>query len=308
MLENTISKGSFDNKGSLINQKKMFADLMNYVDKTYAGGMENLSRTTTGMISTIKGIYSSFTNLLFTGSETGLIADKSPLGVFRNEVLQPLADNMIKWQKDGTFTKWSENFAKSFTKFYNVVKKGAKFLWENREAVLALMGGYLAFKTALTGISIFHALTNPLGLATLAVATLAGAFIYFYRNSENFRNVVKAIGEFVTQFLVNPIDTAKKSLEGYMMMLKDLKNWGADRLNKAQEVADRFNRDRENERNANITRNINTTFDDWRNQGTSRLNTKVVQPVININGGDTAQVRKVVEDVIFENEIRSGAR
>lgn len=310
MLEEQISVGSFDNKGSLINQKKMFDDLMRYINQSYAGGMENLSRTTTGLLSTVKGIYGSFTNMLFTGSETGTIADKSPLGVFKNEIVQPLADNMMKWQKDGTFTRWSENFAKAFSKFYNSLKKGVKFIWENREALMSLLAGYIAFKTALATLNIAVMLTNPIGLATLGISALAGAFVYLYRNSEGFRNSMKLTGDFILQFLVNPIETLKKSLEGYVMMLNDLKSWGSNRLNKANEMAKKAREDAENEKNEKVRKNIETINFDFFGKSKTEIpnNTKVVQPIININGGDTAQVRKVVEDVIFENEIKEGRR
>lgn len=95
-----------------------------------------------------------------------------------------------------------------------------------------------------------------------------------------------------------------------MMMLSDLKNWGINRLEKANEIAKKAREDAENERNNKIKRNIeNISFDYFRNNKTEiPNNTRVVQPIININGGDTAQVRKVVEDVIFENEIREGRR
>lgn len=310
MLEEQISKGSFDNKGSLINQKKMFDDLMKYINKSYDGGMQNLARTTTGLLSTVKGIYGSFTNMLFTGSETGNIVDNSPLGVFKNEIVQPLADNMIKWQKDGTFTRWSDNFAKAFSKFYKSLKAGVKFVFENREALLSLLTGYLAFKAAISTLNIAVMLTNPIGLATLGISALAGEFVYLYRNSEGFRNSMKLTGQFILEFLVNPIETLKKSLEGYMMMLEDLKNWGTNRLDKANEVAKKAREDAENEKNNRIKRNIETiNFDYFKNNKTEiPNNTRVVQPIININGGDTAQVRKVVEDIIFENEIREGRR
>lgn len=310
MLEEQISKGSFDNRGSLINQTKMFDDLMKYINRSYDGGMKNLARTTTGLLSTVKGIYGSFTNMLFTGTETGTILDNSPLGVFKNEIVQPLADNMIKWQKDGTFTKWSDNFAKAFSKFYKNLKAGVKFIWDNREALISLLSGYIAFKTTLAALNIAVMLTNPIGLATLGISALTGAFIHAYRNSENFRNAIKLLGNFIIKFLSDPIDVAKKSLEGYMMMFRDLKNWGINRLDKTHDAAKKAREDLVNERNERLKMNSETmNLDYFKNKKTNIPNTtKVVQPIININGGDTAQVRKVVEDVIFENEIREGRR
>lgn len=317
MLEEQISAGSFDKKGSLINQKKMFNDLMNYIVTGYKGGMIKLSKTTTGLISTVKGIYGSFTSLLFTGSETGLIENKSPLGVFKNEILQPLADSMIKWQKDGTFRKWSEDFSNSFMKVYKVVRSGVKFLWQHREAVLSLMAGYLAFKTALAAINFAIMITNPVGAAVFAISALTGAFIYLYRNSETFRNGLKLTGQFIREFLTKPIDTLMKSLEGYKMMMEDLVGWAKNRLDGANEIMDKLkdkrNKELKNKIDVNLSDspfNFNTLIKNEKSEPPIMIpkENRIVQPIININGGDTAAVRKVVEDVIFENEIRSGVR
>ena len=313
MLEQQISPGSFDNKGSLINQKKMFDDLMKYINKSYFGGMEKLSRTTVGLMSTIKGIYGSLTNLLFTGSQTGEIADKSPLGIFRKEVLLPLAENMIKWQEDGTFTRWSDQFSQAFTKFYGAVKSGVSFLWEYREALISLMSGYIAFKMALAALNIVIMLTNPLGLATAAITALAGAFVYAYRNFEPFRefvlwigekalSVFSRIGEIIETAMINPFEALKMVISDVWELMKLVSPMTY--LKKAGEWA--F------EKVTNIGSNLNEGRVEARERVTEPINkinnTRVTQPIININGGDTALVRKTVEDVLFENEIRRGER
>lgn len=324
MLEEQISVGSFDNKGSLINQKKMFDDLMKYINKSYIGGMEKLSRTTVGLMSTVKGVYGSFTNLLFTGSQTGEIADKSPLGVFRKEVLLPLADNMMRWQEDGTFTRWSDQFSQAFTKFYGAVKSGISFLWEHREALISLMSGYIAFKMALAALNIAIMLTNPLGLATAAITALAGAFVYAYRNFEPFREFVlwvgenvlsvfqkvadifSRIGEIIETAFNNPLQAAKMLISDLIdlsieftknnPLLKPIMSASSWAFEKVTSIGSNLNEDRV-ERRERLSEPVNRIN-----------NNKVTQPIININGGDTAQVRKVVEDVIFENEIRRGER
>lgn len=330
MLEEEISKGSFDNKGSLINQKKMFDDLMKYINKSYAGGMEKLSRTTIGLISSIKGIYGSFTNLLFTGSQTGEILDKSPLGVFRKEVLLPLADNMMKWQEDGTFTKWGEQFSQAFTKFYGAVKSGVSFLWKHREAIIALISGYIAFKTTLALINLAVMLTNPVGLATAAITALAGAFIYAYRNFEPFREFVlwigeKAIaifnrfGEIIKTAINNPLEATKmifsdilelnkKIANGLFGGIVDLGSWAFE---KVTNIGSSLNESRVERRENNKIKNNNRVerISNIIREPINQINTNhITQPIININGGDTAQVRKVIEDVLFENEIRRGER
>lgn len=363
MLEEQISVGSFDRKGSLINQKKMFDDLMNYIATGYKGGMVKLSKTTTGLLSTVKGIYGSFTNLLFTGSETGMIADKSPLGVFKNEILQPLAEDMIRWQKDGTFRKWSEEFSTAFIKIYEAAKSTAKVLWEYRNAVKALivvfgsikiMGVLLsaidiltkfwkvitwiwgAFRTIFGLISsikvvwpaIVAAISNPVGQVVLIIGALVGAFTFLYNVSETFREFAKLVGKCIWEFMIHPINTFINLISGYKKVMEGLFDWISNKakslptniigdwstkmLDSRESHRERVKNIRNKKSDIKLESIDNSTIKSEPVSKSEQImiprETRTVQPIININGGDVATVRKVVEDVIFENEIRSGVR
>lgn len=188
MLETEISVGSFDNKGSLINQKKLFDDLVTYMSKRYKGGMESLATTTKGMFSTVKGIGASFMNLLLTGSMTGEIKTKSILGRIKNDILKPFADQLQKWQADGTFDRWADEFIEGANKVYNWTRNLIKILWEHRGVVKALAATYIAFKVAMTALNIVTMLTNPVGQATLAIYALVGAVAYMYTKFDWFED------------------------------------------------------------------------------------------------------------------------
>lgn len=319
MLEEKISIGSFDNKGSLINQEKMFDDLMKYINQSYAGGMEKLSKTTIGMISTIKGIYGSFTNLLFTGSQTGEIADNSPLGVFRKEVLLPLADNMIKWQENGTFTKWGTQFTDAFIKVYKIIKSSISFLWKHREAILALMSGYIAFKTTLSLINLATMLTNPVGLATLAISALAGAFIYAYRNFEPFREFVLWVGEKALDVffrLGEIIDTAfNKPLEATKMLLSDITNLFENLLDVIIPFEDIKAEGKQSILELQGGKKASTFIDKQPILQASGILIKpqkqpqnIVVNVENTSTGTAERLKKLIADFFFEEEIRRGER
>lgn len=296
MLEERISVGSFDNKGSLINQKKMFDDLMNYIATGYKDGMVKLARTTTGLLSTVKGIYGSFTSLLFTGSETGLIVENSPLGVFKNELLQPLADNMIKWQQDGTFTKWSENFASGFTKVYEAMRKGFAFIKKFKEVFIALIGGMATVKLIANLLQIAKTLTmifNPANKIILAITAIGAAFTYLYRNSETFREFIGNLKDGIVWLAKQTIGYINFVIDGIKNAINFIKSW-KDLL---VEGLGKFK---------NPDGTIKTSLEESSNFGETKTINQNKNITLNINGGDTALVRKTVEDVLFEKDIREG--
>ncbi|WP_236293085.1 phage tail protein [Paenibacillus allorhizoplanae] len=98
----------------------------------------------------------------------------------------------------------------------NKVKKAfgemTDFITEHKEIIIAALGGIAtAFATLavvksvsllLQGIgAAIAAILSPIGLLVLGIAALSGAFIYFYRNNEGFRDKVKAIWEEVKESL-----------------------------------------------------------------------------------------------------------
>lgn len=310
MLEEQISVGSFDNKGSIKDQKKMFDDLMNYITTGYKGGMLKLSRTTTGLMSTVKGIYGSFTNLLFTGSETGFIEDESPLGVFKNKILQPLADDMIKWQQDGTFSNWSENFMDGFTKFSSAIGKVVGFVKKFKEVFKSLLGGVAAVKLAGWLVKITKALIaifNPANKVILIISALGAIFTALYSNSETFREFVHNIGKGIAWLAKHTVGYIEWMIGGLKKAWEFMKGW-KDLLGDAMSnfkmpdgtFKTSFEDDQYNSEIYNVDNTKNKNFTETKTMNETKNIT------LNINGGNTEEVRKTVEDVLFERDIRSG--
>lgn len=304
-LETKISVGSFDNKGSVINQKKMFDDLMNYIALGYKGGMVKLSRTTTGLLSTIKGIYGSFTNMLFTGSATGNIEENSPLGVFKDKVLQPLADNLIKWQQDGTFTDWSNSFANAFDKVYKALRSTIKIIIKFQDILIGLATAWYIIKLVQTLEAVAAAIAvieAPVLITIGAIAALTAAFVHFYRTSESFRTIVHSVWEGI-KFIVGGIaDWIVERVKYAKMMIEDLiklKNKLVDTFKSIQKFEIKgieFKTPEEYEELANRPIVFGTP-------GEGVTNNNVT---INVNGGNTEDVKKAIEDALIEKDIHGG--
>lgn len=210
--------------GELFNNKEQIKDLNMFnralfelMNSKFGGAMEKQARTFKGAISTIKGVFKSGLSTLAGIDEFGNIIENSPFQILRDKVLIPLADKLVKWQSDGTFTKWAEKLAESLQKSINVGNKFIKFCTEWKEVLIplasALTGLFVinkvayavgALKVALAGLS-FNPVVAGIGLA------IAGA-VALYRNwdkvkegfkkvSEVFSNVISRIKEGVSNLL-----------------------------------------------------------------------------------------------------------
>lgn len=176
----------FNNQGTITDLKGFMDDLMKYMAERYKGGMETLSKTTKGMMSTLKGNISTFTSMLISGTATGQVLENSPLGVFNKEILEPMIKNFEKWSKDGTLKKWSENFAKGFKTIYEIIKPVIKFIYKYRKEIGALILGYIQAKIAMwafikalqTVISTIAIATNPFTKLFLKIWAL-GSYISY---------------------------------------------------------------------------------------------------------------------------------
>lgn len=136
----------FDTKGSITDIKGFVDDLMKYLQQKYKGGTQYLANTTKGMMSTLKGSLSSFGNMLFSGTETGQVLEKSPLWILREKVISPLIEKLNELKKDGTLKRWSDSFARGFEKIFDVGQKVFSFIWKYRKEIGALVVGYIEAK------------------------------------------------------------------------------------------------------------------------------------------------------------------
>lgn len=213
-----LAPSAFDKKGSVINSELMFEKTMKKIKESYEGAMITASKTTNGLISTVKGNFQTLLAELFSGSKSGIVMKDSPLFVFKTKILEPLVVYLDKASKDGTIKRWSQNIiqwtgeaVKFIKKAFGYLKNIFEFAKRNKESLLALASGFLAIKLslgALNGIlGIVNTLTlsaqgfqamagfvgltaSKLGLVVFGIGALVAGLIYAYRNFETFRNIV----------------------------------------------------------------------------------------------------------------------
>lgn len=213
-----LAPSAFDKKGSVINSELMFEKTMKKIRESYEGAMITASKTSNGLISTIKGNFQTLLAELFSGSKSGIVVENSPLFMFKAKVLEPLVSYLDKASKDGTIKKWSDNIinwttiSMEFIKnTFNHMKSLFDFIKKNKEPLIALASGFLAIKFslgALNGvIGVVNTLTlsakgfesmagfvgltaSKLGLVVFGIGALVAGLVYAYRNFEVFRNIV----------------------------------------------------------------------------------------------------------------------
>lgn len=321
-----ISPTSFDKKGSLINQKKMFDDLMNYIDKTYKGGMENLSKTISGTISTIKGTFSSLLSMLVAGSQTGKIVEGSPLYILNEEVLQPLAKNMQKWQEDGTFTKWSQSFAEGVREFYSILKSTFEFVKEYKDILLALLAAFIAFKVLVsvaTGVvalaNAFALLSNPIGLTIAAIAAIIAIWIVLYKKVEWFRKLVDTIYELiksdiailmnffdlVTQGVQKFIDWVGKGIDKVMDFWGKVKSAFSGAANMMKLPEGNFRTSFEYDMQGNFIGDAGVITNNKTNE-IKTINEKPTNITIHVDGTNQGVVEEAIEKAMYKRDLREG--
>lgn len=196
----------FNNNGSIKDIKGFIDDLMKYMIKKYKGGTEILAKTTTGLLSTVKGMYGSFTNMLLSGTATGEILDNSPLGILRTEILQPLANDLIQWSQDGTFKRWSEDFSKAFGNIFSVLKTGFSIIKEYKEGILALIGVFMGMKATIGAAAFWGSLTaalaTPAGQIMAFISLVVFLAVTIIRNMDKIKEVASDLWSGIKDIVV----------------------------------------------------------------------------------------------------------
>ena len=188
----------FNNKGQIKDMKLFNKVLFELMDSKFGGAMEKQARTFKGAISTIKGIFKSGLSTLAGMDEFGNVIENSPFQIIRDKVLIPLADLLIKWQEDGTFTKWAEKLAGSINKVVSVGSKIISFCIKWKEVLIPVASAFAglfiinkvaymigALKVALAAIS-FNPIVMGVGLAIAAGVAL-------YRNWDKVIEILKGV-------------------------------------------------------------------------------------------------------------------
>ena len=169
----------FNRKGQIKDMKLFNKVLFELMDSKFGGSMEKQARTFKGAISTIKGVFKSGLSTIAGMDEFGNIIENSPFQIVRDKVLIPLADLLVKWQENGTFTRWAEKLAEGMKKVISIGSKIISFCIKWKEVLIPVA-------SALTGLFVINKIAYMVGALKVALAGL------------NFNPVILGIGLAIT--------------------------------------------------------------------------------------------------------------
>jgi hypothetical protein len=201
----------FNNKGQINDLELFNKTLFEMMDSRFGGAMEKQAKTFKGGLSTISGATKSALSTLAGVNEFGDIVENSPFQILRDRVIIPLANTLVKFQEDGTFTRWAENLSSIFGELISWGEKIINFIVKWKEVLIplasAIAGLFVinkvivligALKTALAALSF-----NPIMLAIGAVIAIG---VLLYRNwdlvKEKLISLWDKIKGFVKVFLL----------------------------------------------------------------------------------------------------------
>lgn len=201
----------FNNKGQINDLELFNKTLFEMMDSRFGGAMEKQAKTFKGGLSTISGATKSALATLAGVNEFGDIVENSPFQILRDRVIVPLANTLVKFQEDGTFTRWAENLSSIFGELISWGEKIINFIVKWKEVLIplasAIAGLFVinkvivligALKTALAALSF-----NPIMLAIGAVIAIG---VLLYRNwdlvKEKLISLWDKIKGFVKVFLL----------------------------------------------------------------------------------------------------------
>lgn len=168
-------------------------DLVQIMNKRFAGGMEKLAGTTKGIWSTVTGVTKNSLAKIIGIMDDGSVRQGSALDKVKTK-LSEFADTLTRWQNDGTIESAAEKAAAAVDKISNAFKwakdnagwlipvlsglVGALVAFNVLTKVIALWKAYqtvaTAVKAAQTALNLAMTM-NPLGLLIVGIGLLIAA-------------------------------------------------------------------------------------------------------------------------------------
>lgn len=191
----------FNSQGQIKDINLFNKALFELMNSKFGGAMQKQAKTFKGAISTIKGVFKSGLSTVAGTDEFGNVIKNSPFQIIRDKVLIPLADLLVKWQEDGTFTRWAENLAGSIEKIVSVGSKIISFCIKWKEVLIPVI-------SAITGLFVIEKVAYMIGALKVALAGLSfnpivmGVGLAIAAGVALYRNWDKVIGVFKGAFNV----------------------------------------------------------------------------------------------------------
>ena len=194
----------FNSKGQINDLELFNKTLFEMMDSRFGGAMEKQAKTFRGGLSTISGAAKSALSTLAGVNEFGDIVENSPFQILRDKVIIPFANTLIKFQEDGTFTRWAEKLSNIFGEIINVGGKVIDFIVKWKEVLIPLASaftGMLVIHEVVKGIgALKNAMSFTMNPYMLAIGAAITIGVLLYRNWDLVKAKLAALWESIKAF------------------------------------------------------------------------------------------------------------
>lgn len=205
-------------------------DLVQIMNKRFAGGMEKLAGTTKGLWSTVTGVTKNSLAKIVGIMDDGSVRQGSALDKVKQKISQ-LADTMTRWQNDGTVEKAAQKAAAAVDKLSNAFQwakdnanwlipvmsglVGALVAFNVLTKVIALWKAYqtvaTAVKAAQTALNLAMTM-NPLGLLIVGIGLLIAAGVALAMHWDEVKAAAQGLYDKLAGFFLGIEEKARGAL------------------------------------------------------------------------------------------------
>ena len=205
-------------------------DLVQIMNKRFAGGMEKLAGTTKGIWSTVTGVTKNSLAKIIGIMDDGSVRQGSALDKVKQKISQ-LADTMTRWQNDGTIEKVAQKAAAAIDKLSNAFQwakdnanwlipvmsglVGALVAFNVLTKVIALWKAYQTVATAVKAAQTALNLTmtmNPIGLLIVGIGLLIAAGVALAVHWEEVKAAAQGLYDKLAGFFLGIEEKARGAL------------------------------------------------------------------------------------------------
>jgi hypothetical protein len=192
----------FDSTGHMLDQEKMMDVLQTIMQEKFAGGAEKLAGTAKGLWSTVTGVTKSSLAKIVGMQEDGTVKQGSLYMQLKNNI-KKAADQLLKWQQDGTFEKIGNKVTETVNNIIKTVKWAFDFIKKHKDVIefILVIAGTLytvikaisIAKTVLTALNTVWLILNgtlaltPLGWIVIAITAVVAAGYLLYKNWDKIK-------------------------------------------------------------------------------------------------------------------------
>lgn len=205
-------------------------DLVQIMNKRFAGGMEKLAGTTSGIWSTVTGVTKNSLAKIVGIMDNGSVRQGSALDKVKTK-LSELADKMTKWQNDGTIEAAAEKAATAVDKISDAFQwakdnanwlipvlgglVGALVAFNVLQTVIGLWKSYqtvaTAVKAAQTALNLAMTM-NPIGLLIVGIGLLIAAGVALAMHWEEVKAAAQGLYDKLAGFFLGIEEKARGAL------------------------------------------------------------------------------------------------